>query len=104
MRKYEIAATHMNIDLFTMPPEITGTTLYMPSWSSFESFWSIFRFKMCFPEILAIGFIISFPESEITETLFFVFILFDPCSGFHTFQVEMSEITVFFETLDIKVD
>jgi len=104
MRKYEIDSSHMNIDLFTMPPEITSATFYMPTWSPFESFWSIFGLEICFPEIFSISRIISFPESKITHTFFFILILFDPYSSFHPLYIEMSQISIFFEALDIKID
>lgn len=103
MREYEINSSHMDIDLFTMSPEITGTTFYVPPWTSFESTWTIFGFKMSFPEIFSISGIVSFPESEITDAFFLILILFDSSSGLHAFHVEMSQITVFFETLDVEI-
>ncbi len=54
MREYEINSAHMDIYLFTVSPQITRTTLDMPPWSSFESFWSFFCIKMSLPKIFPI--------------------------------------------------
>lgn len=104
MWKDEIYTAHVDIDLFSVSPEITSTTLYMPSWSSFECFCSIFCLKLCLPKIFTISAIVSFPESEIADTFFFIFILFDSRPGFHPFHVEMREVTIFFEAFDVKID
>lgn len=102
----EITSTHMNIYLFTMPPHITSTTLNMPSWSSFQCLFSFSSLKGCFPEICTISWIISFPESKVAHIFFFVFIRFGsfPSSCFHTFHIQMGQVSIIFGCLDIKID
>lgn len=103
MREDEIHASHMDIDLLAKSPEITSTTLYMPSWPSFQRFFAFTCLKIGFPEILPISGIISFPESEVTDTFFFIFILLHARASFHAFHVEVGEVTIIFEALDIKI-
>lgn len=104
MGEYEIDSPHMDIYLFTMSPEITGAAFDVPAWPPFQFFCSILGLKLGFPEIFTISIVVSFPECEITDAFFFIFILLDSCTGFHTFHVEVSEVTIFFKALDIKID
>ena len=85
--KDEIYSTHVYIDLFSVSPEVTGATLYMPTWSAFECFCSFFCFKMSFPKVLAIVGIVTFPERKIADTFFFIFVLFDASACFHAFCI-----------------
>lgn len=103
MREDEIHASHMDIDLLTKSPQITGTTLDMPPRSSFQRFFAFTCLETGFPEILSISGIISFPESEVADAFFFIFILFHTCTSFHAFHVEVGEVAIIFEALDIKI-
>lgn len=102
--EYEIATSHVYVYLFAVSPEVAGAALDMPSWPSFEGFHSSLRLEARFPEIITIRRIISFPESEIADTFFFVLVLFHPCPGLHAFHIQMSEIPVVFETPYVIVD
>jgi len=103
MREDEIHSSHMNIYLFTVSPEITGATFYMPSWASLEGFDTFFCFKFCLPEVFTIRGVISFPQSEITHIFFIIFIAVYSSTCFHTLHIQMCEVTIIFGTFYVKI-
>ena len=101
MWKEMIDASEMDIDLLSEKFHITGTTLDMPSWTSWYSNAFPIDYECRFPSIWTIRLcIVSFPESEVSHLFFFVFIIIDPYARLHAFHINMGKLSIVLEFRD----
>ena len=94
----------MDVDLCSEKVMVTSATLDMPSWTSCQrSLFTIYRHGDS-PFILTITFlVVGFPESEVSNLLFIVFIVIYTDTRYHPTHIEMREFSVLTEFLHAVV-